>query len=96
MRPRSTVLFWGVPHQLVDARNSLLIPDKPANLLFTFDTLPAWSLAEQLHLTEQRQDFPRRVNEPPYVVLQTDGFVPDGFTLVTDGELANGAEFWAG
>ncbi len=86
------VLFWGVPHQLVDARNSLLIPDKPANLLFTFDTLPAWSLAEQLHLTEQRQDFPRRVNEPPYVVLQTDGFVPDGFTLVTDGELANGAE----
>lgn len=87
-----SVLLWDVPHQLVDARSVLLIPDQPANLLFTFDSLPAWSLAEQLNLTGSRQDFPRRLNEPPYVILPTNGFVSAGFSPVADGELANGAE----
>ena len=63
------VLLRGQPHRLVDGGTSLLIPDEPAHLLFTFASLPAFQIATGLGLDGVWRNYPRRQNEPPYVVL---------------------------
>lgn len=86
------VLFWGYPHQIADGRSVLLIPGRPAHLLFTFATLPAWEIARELGLAGTIQELPRREGEPPYLALTTNGLGPAAFEPTEPYLLENGAE----
>lgn len=86
------VLLWDTPHQLADARSALLIPDRPAQLFFTFASLPAWEVAQSIGVEGSAQTLPRRRSEPPYLVLAVDGPDFDGFTPAPPATLANGAD----
>lgn len=85
------VLLWDYPHQIVDARSALIIPDEPAHLFFTYDYLPAWEVAQTIGLTGAVQEFPRRTGELSYWALSVDGPIFAGFTPVDGVQLANGA-----
>jgi len=85
------VLLWGRPHQLVDARAALIVPAEPAHILFTFDDLPAWEVAQQVGLAGAVRQFPRRQGEPPYWAIDTLAAQVAGFTPVMPVRLANGA-----
>ncbi len=87
------VLLWGYPTQIVDARHVLLIPDGPANLLFTYENLAAWEVATAVGLTGAVRELPRRDGELPYLALTVDDVALVGFqTLPQPVKLANGAE----
>lgn len=88
------VLLWDKPHQIVDGRSVLLIPDQPAHLLSTFDDIPAWVMANELGILEQGhiQPLPRRLNEPPYMGITLNGVeLQPLFDEVPPYTLANGA-----
>jgi hypothetical protein len=78
------VLLWEYPHQIVDARSVLLIPEQPAHLFTSYGSLAAWEMARALQVSGVTREFPRREGEPPYMALTTDGGEPF--------RLANGAE----
>ena len=87
------ILLRGHPHQLADAQSTLLLPDEPAELLFTFADVPAYRIAASLGLATAPQHFPRRANEPPYVALTVSA--PEqlvaAFDPIEPVTLANGA-----
>ena len=85
------VLLWGHPHRLVDARSALILPAGPAHLLFTYDTLPAWDVAQRLGVGGTPDSFPRRQGEPPYRAITLLGPQVTGLTAITPVRLANGA-----
>lgn len=85
------VLLWDYPHQIVDARSALIIPNEPAHLFFTYDYLPAWEVAQTIGLAGNAQEFPRRAGELSYWALTIDEPAFTGFTLVDAIQLANGA-----
>ena len=84
------VLLWGYPHRLVDGRSTLIIPAQPAHLFATFETVPAW---QQLPATiRDTEPLPRRENEPPYMVANTNNEQLIGPAWQTaDATLQNGA-----
>ncbi len=86
------VLLWHDDFQLADARSALLIPDEPAHLLFTYDTLPAWTVADQIGLDGTIREFPRRDGELSYWVRSVDGAEMGDLTAVSPPiTLENGA-----
>ncbi|MCB0036810.1 MAG: hypothetical protein KDE51_22415, partial [Anaerolineales bacterium] len=88
------VLLWGKPHQIVDGRSVLLIPDQPAHLLSTFDDIPAWVMADKLGILTQGnvRPLPRRTNEPPYMGVTFNGVeLQPLFEVAPDLTLENGA-----
>ena len=88
------ILLWDYPHRLVDGRYALLIPDQPASLLATFDTVPAWQqlTGDSFSDQENATPLPRRSNEPPYQSFATTGSILDLSTWETaDVTLENGA-----
>lgn len=85
------VLLWHSEHRLVDARVALLLPEKGANVLFTFETLPAWDVANQLGVGVQGS-LPRREGEPPYATLRVAPPYELALTAVGPVRLSNGAE----
>lgn len=92
------VLFWDYPHQIVDGRSALLIPDEPSTLLATFATLPAWEMIAQLGLEGSTAEFPRRDGEPPYMAWRKgEDVMPSLTNLAPPIQLSNGAELrgWA-
>ena len=84
------VLLWGSERRLVDGRVALLVPEKGANLLFSFDTLPAWEVAERLRIGVAGT-LPRRQDEPPYATRRVAQGLEPGLTPVGPARLANGA-----
>ncbi|MCB0018134.1 MAG: glycosyltransferase family 39 protein [Anaerolineales bacterium] len=87
------ILLRGYPHQLADGQTALLLPDEPAELLFTFTNVPAYQIAASLGLATAPQQFPRRANEPPYVALTVSapGQLLTAFDPIEPVTLANGA-----
>lgn len=87
------VLLWNYPHQIVDARHVLLIPNEPAHLLFTYANLPAWEVLMSLAITGTIQELPRRTGELPYMALSVDEVNSQSWRQITPPVLlANGAE----
>ncbi|OQB25922.1 MAG: hypothetical protein BWY10_02381 [Chloroflexi bacterium ADurb.Bin180] len=84
------VLLWGSERRLVDGRVALLVPEKGANLLFNFDTLPAWEVASDLGIGVPGT-LPRRQGEPPYATLQASVPLVPTLTSIEPVRLANGA-----
>lgn len=85
------VLLWDTPHQIVDARSALILPDEPAHLFFTYDYLPAWDVAQTIGLGDTAQEFPRREGELSYWALTNDAVTLANFNQVDSIQLANGA-----
>lgn len=89
------VLLWGSPHQIVDGRFVLLVPAVPAHLVATFESVPAWQMAEQLGLVAQGsvRQWPRRLYEPPYMGLDLDSVDWEALfpPLAEESALVNGA-----
>jgi hypothetical protein len=89
------VLLWDTPHQIVDARSTLLLPaERPAILFFLYKSLPAWEVATDLDLGVASYKLPRRSNEPSYRALTVEGATLEaaGWTMLDDPvRLANGA-----
>jgi hypothetical protein len=92
------ILLWDYPHQIVDARSVLLIPNldttsnQSVHILSMSPDLPAW---EELKASGQDglwQQFPRRLGDKPFVALTLDEFNFDGFQQVEPVLLANGAQ----
>ncbi|RLC89361.1 MAG: hypothetical protein DRI37_03960 [Chloroflexi bacterium] len=88
------VLLWEYPHQIVDAHAVLLIPEQPAHLFTSYESLAAWEMARMLQVPGVTREFPRREGEPSYLALTTDGgeLAEAGFHPVGPFRLANGAE----
>jgi len=88
------VLLWEYPHQIVDAHAVLLIPEQPAHLFTSYESLAAWEMARTLQVPGVTREFPRREGEPSYLALTTDGgeLAEAGFHPVGPFRLANGAE----
>jgi len=92
-----SVLLWDYPHQIVDGRSVLLIPEldashPSAHLMVTFADLPAWTELQTSGLTGEIRTFPRRKGEPPYVALTLRENTLSGFQRVEPLALANGAQ----
>jgi 4-amino-4-deoxy-L-arabinose transferase-like glycosyltransferase len=85
------VLFWDYPARVVDGRSALLIPDGPANLLFTYENLTAWEVLTQIGLAGERIEFPRRENELPYVGYRLETVDVSTWLPAPAAQLANGA-----
>lgn len=86
------VLLWNDDSQLADARSVLLIPDEPVHMLFTYNTLAGWEVAEQVGLSGTVREFPRRDGELSYWVRSVDTVELEGMTAVSPPvTLENGA-----
>ena len=88
------VLLWDSPHQIVDARSTLLLPAaRPATLFFLYESLPAWEVARDLNLGAASYQLPRRSNEPPYRALTVEDatLAADPWIPIEPVRLANGA-----
>ncbi len=87
------VLLWGVPHQVVDGRSTLLLPSAPDAQLFATDpALPGWNEAVDNQLVDIPHNFPRRAGDPPYVAAT---LLPDpalDWQPAPADTLANGAQ----
>jgi hypothetical protein len=92
------VLLWDYPHQIVDARSVLLLPDlgtssyDSVHILSMFSDLPAWEELKDIGLEGLLQEFPRRSGDKPFVALTIDEVVLDDFQRVEPVLLANGAQ----
>lgn len=91
------VLLWDKPHRFVDGRSALLLPAGEAQILFTFQDLPAWSMANALDLDASVALYPRREGEPPYTVLVLEGDESLDLAPTARATLVNGATLtgWA-
>ncbi|MFK7805761.1 MAG: hypothetical protein AB8G95_29290, partial [Anaerolineae bacterium] len=78
--------------RLVDGRSSLIIPADPVRQLFTFDFVPAWQMAQDLSSGAWTGESPRRIGEPPYLLLELSADQLIDFVMLDEPvTLANGA-----
>ena len=81
--------------RLVDGTASLLIPadnNERVGQTFTFDFIPAWSMAQRISDGAILDESPRREGEPPYRILDLSADQLIGFTMLADSvALENGA-----
>lgn len=88
------VLLWDVPHRIVDGRHVLLVPDRPAWLLFSSSWLPALDILHATLPPDTYQEFhiPKREGEFPFVAVKLT-LVPRLSLGGAAIPLANGVEF---
>ncbi|MFT5194521.1 MAG: 4-amino-4-deoxy-L-arabinose transferase-like glycosyltransferase [Cellvibrionaceae bacterium] len=90
----ATFYVLGYEHdvRLVDGRSSLIVPAEPVRQLFTFDFVPAWSMALELSEGSWTGESARRMGEPPYPLLELSADQLTDFVMLDDAvALANGA-----
>ncbi len=88
------VLLWDVPHRVVDGRHALLLPDRPAWLLFSSSWLPALDVLRATLPPDTYQEYhiPKREGEFPFVAVKLVTAPSLSFTAAPI-PLANGVDF---